>query len=146
MPRGTIRGKQMKLTITKKTRFTAGHRLHNPEYSDEENLAVFGPCSNPHGHGHNYILEVTVTGEMNPKTGMIMNLKDLNKIVNEHIISKCDHRNFNVDVEFTRGMIPTAENLARRIFEVLDSHLPNGTLTRVKLFETENNIAIAERG
>jgi len=136
----------MKLTITKRTRFTAGHRLYNPGFSDEENLEVFGPCSNPHGHGHNYILEVTVTGRLNSKTGMIMNLKDLSKIIDEQIISKCDHHNFNVDVEFTRGIIPTAENLARRIFEVLDSHLPDGTLERVKLFETENNIAIAERG
>ncbi len=135
----------MKLTITKRTHFTAGHRLYNPEFSDEENLAIFGPCSNPHGHGHNYTLEVTVTGELDPKTGMIMNLKDLSKIINEHIISKCDHCNFNIDVEFTRGIIPTAENLARRIFEVLDLRLPAGTLTRVKLFETENNIAVAER-
>ncbi len=135
----------MKLTITRKTRFTAGHRLFNPQLSEEDNLRIFGPCSNPHGHGHNYVLEVTVTGELDPETGMIMNLKDLKKIVNEHIVSKCDHHNFNVDVDFTRGIIPTAENLARRIFEVLDEKLPNGTLERVKLFETENNIAVAER-
>jgi len=135
----------MKLTITKRARFTAGHRLFNPDLSDSDNLRIFGPCSNPHGHGHNYVLEVTVTGELDPKTGMIMNLKDLSKIINEHIISECDHRNFNVDVEFTRGIIPTAENLARRIFEVLDDKLPDGTLHRVKLFETENNIAVAER-
>ena len=136
----------MKVSITRKTRFTAGHRLFNPDFSDEENMRIFGPCSNPHGHGHNYVLEVTVSGELDPKTGMIMNLKDLKKIINDHIISKCDHRNFSVDVDFTRDIIPTAENLAKRIFEVLDSHLPSGTLQRIKLFETENNIAIAERG
>jgi 6-pyruvoyltetrahydropterin/6-carboxytetrahydropterin synthase len=135
----------MKLTITKRTRFTAGHRLYNPDFTDEKNLAIFGPCSNPHGHGHNYTLEVTVTGELDPITGMIMNLKDLQQVINEHIISKCDHHNFNIDVEFTKDVIPTAENLALRIFEVLDSRLPSGTLQRVKLFETDNNIAVAER-
>ena len=135
----------MKLTITKRTHFTAGHRLYSPDLTDEQNLEIFGPCSNPHGHGHNYTLEVTVTGELDPQTGMIMNLKDLQSVINDHIISRCDHRNFNIDVEFTRGIIPTAENLAMRIFEELDSKLPSGTLQRVKLFETENNIAEAER-
>ena len=135
----------MKVTITRKTHFTAGHQLYNPELSEEQNLKIFGPCSNPAGHGHNYVLEVTVSGKLDPHTGMIMNLKDLNKIIDQHIISKCDHRNFNVDVEFTRNVIPTAENLAARIFEVLDTVLPSGTLARVRLFETENNIATAER-
>jgi 6-pyruvoyltetrahydropterin/6-carboxytetrahydropterin synthase len=136
----------MKVSITRKTHFTAGHRLYNPDFSDEENIRIFGPCSNPNGHGHNYVLEVTVSGELDPKTGMIMNLKDLKNVINEHIISKCDHKNFSVDVEFTKDIIPTAENLAKRIFEVLDSRLPSGTLQRIKLFETENNIAIAEKG
>jgi len=131
--------------ITKRTRFSAGHRLYNPAFSDEENLAIFGPCSNPHGHGHNYTLEVTITGQIDPQTGMIMNLKELSRIIERYIISQCDHRNLNVEVEFMRGIIPTAENIARRIFEVLDQHLPPGTLVRVKLFETENNIAVAER-
>jgi 6-pyruvoyltetrahydropterin/6-carboxytetrahydropterin synthase len=135
----------MKVSITRKSHFTAGHRLFNPELSDEENLRIFGPCSNPHGHGHNYVLEVTVSGKLDPATGMIMNLKDLKKIVEDNIVSRCDHRNFSVDVDFTRDIIPTAENLAKRIFEVLDSKLPDGTLQRIKLFETENNIAIAER-
>ena len=136
----------MKVSITRKTHFTAGHRLYNPDFSDDENARIFGPCSNPNGHGHNYVLEVTVTGELDPATGMIMNLKGLKKLINEHIISKCDHKNFSVDVDFTKDIIPTAENLAKRIFEVLDSQLPSGTLQRIKLFETENNIAIAERG
>lgn len=135
----------MKVSITRRTRFTAGHRLHNPELSDDENFRIFGPCSNPAGHGHNYVLEVTVTGPLDPRTGMIMNLKDLNKIIAKHIVSKCDHHNFSVDVEFTRGIIPTAENLADCIFRELDSVLPPGTLTKVRLFETENNIATAER-
>ena len=135
----------MKVSITRRTRFTAGHRLYNPELSEQDNLRIFGPCSNPAGHGHNYVLEVTVTGELDPKTGMIMNLKDLNKIIDKHVVTQCDHHNFSVDVEFTKGVIPTAENLAARIFELLDSVLPSGTLTKVRLFETENNIAIAER-
>jgi len=135
----------MKVTITRKTHFTAGHRLYNPELSEDQNLKNFGPCSNPAGHGHNYVLEVTVAGQLDPRTGMIMNLKDLNEIIDQHIISKCDHHNFNVDVEFTRGVIPTAENLVARIFEILDTVLPSGTLTKVRLFETENNIATAER-
>jgi 6-pyruvoyltetrahydropterin/6-carboxytetrahydropterin synthase len=135
----------MKLEITKRARFTAGHRLFNPELSDEENYAIFGPCSNPHGHGHNYVLEVTVTGKLDPETGMIMNLKDLGRVIKTEIVDKCDHHNFNVDVDFTRDIIPTAENLARRIYEVLDQNLPPGTLQRVKLFETENNIAVARR-
>jgi len=141
-----VKDEKMKLKITRRTRFTAGHRLYNPDLSDEENFRIFGPCSNPHGHGHNYILEVTVAGQMNPNTGMIMNLKDLNRILTEKIIAKCDHYNLNIDVDFMQGVIPTAENIARRIFEVLDSELPPGTLQQVKLFETENNIAIAERG
>lgn len=135
----------MKLEITKKARFTAGHRLYNPKLSEDENRSIFGPCSNPHGHGHNYTLEVTVTGELDPQTGMIMNLKDLGRVIKQEIVDKCDHRNFNVDVDFTQGIIPTAENLARRIYEVLDHHLPAGTLQKVKLFETENNIAVAKR-
>lgn len=103
--------------ITRKLEFCASHRLFNPEYSDEKNAQVFGLCNNPNGHGHNYVMEVTVRGEVHPETGMVLDLKALKQLVNEEIILKVDHKNLNVDVPFLKGVIPTAENLAIRFWE-----------------------------
>ena len=116
--------------ITRKLEFCASHRLFNPEYSDEKNAEVFGLCNNPNGHGHNYVMEVTVRGEVHPETGMVLDLKALKKLVNEEIILKVDHKNLNVDVPFLKDVIPTAENLAIHFWEVLESKLEGGNCTK----------------
>lgn len=129
----------MKISITKRTHFCAGHRLFNPEFSDERNYEIFGPCSNPSGHGHNFILEVTVSGEPDHRTGMIINLSELKQVIHEHIIDKVDHKNLNVDVDFMQGIVPTTEVFASKIFEILDRELGNDLLDRVTLWESQNN-------
>ena len=128
--------------ITRKLEFCASHRLYNPEYSDEKNADVFGLCNNPNGHGHNYVMEVTVRGEVHPETGMVLDLKALKQLVNEEIILKVDHKNLNVDVPFLNGVIPTAENLAIRFWESLESKLEGGELYEIKLYESERNFVI----
>ena len=128
--------------ITRKLEFCASHRLYNPEYSDAKNAEIFGLCSNPNGHGHNYVMEVTVRGEVHPETGMVLDLKALKKLVNEEIILKVDHKNLNVDVPFLKDIIPTAENLAIQFWEVLESRLESGQLHEIKLYESERNFVI----
>ena len=125
--------------VTRRETFSSSHRLHNPELSDEENLRLFGKWNNLNGHGHNYILEVVVAGEINPFTGYLIDLKVLKKIIIENVISKVDHKNLNMDVEFLKGVIPSAENIAVGIWDQLYDKLPTGKLYSVKLFETENN-------
>lgn len=128
--------------ITKKFHFSASHRLFKPELSDEENEKVFGKCSNPNGHGHNYILEVTVAGEPDSSNGYVMDLSLLKKIVEENLIEKVDHKNFNLDVDFMKGIIPTSENIVNQFWNVIEKKISNDKrkLYSVKLFETENNI------
>ena len=128
--------------ITRKLEFCASHRLFNPEYSDEKNAEVFGLCSNPNGHGHNYVLEVTVCGEVHPETGMVLDLKTLKKLVTDEIIDKVDHKNLNVDVPFLKDVIPTAENLAIYFWEVLEPKLQNGKLQEIKLYESPRNFVV----
>jgi 6-pyruvoyltetrahydropterin/6-carboxytetrahydropterin synthase len=128
--------------ITRKLEFCASHTLFNPKYSDEKNAEVFGLCSNPNGHGHNYVMEVTVRGEVHPETGMVLDLKVLKKLVNEEIILKVDHKNLNVDVPFLKDIIPTAENLAIHFWKVLESKLEGGELHEIKLYESERNFVI----
>jgi len=128
--------------ITRKLEFCASHRLYNPEYSDEKNEEVFGLCNNPNGHGHNYVMEVTVCGDVDPETGMVLDLKALKKLVNEEIILKVDHKNLNVDVPFLKNIIPTAENLAIQFWETLESKIENGQLHEIKLYESERNFVI----
>jgi len=129
----------MKTKITRRVTFSAGHRLFNPSFSDEKNREIFGACSNPNGHGHNYILEVTIAGEIDPETGMIINLKDMKRIINEDIVNRVDHHNLNDDVEFMTGIIPTTENFANRIWDILDKKFGNEFLHRIILRESENN-------
>ena len=129
----------MKTTITKRVSFCAGHRLFNPAFSDEKNLQVFGECSNPNGHGHNFVLEVSLSGSVDRDTGMIINLKDLKEVIDREIVSKVDHKNLNIDVEFMKGLIPTTEILASKIWEILDAKFGNGLLSKVVLWESENN-------
>jgi 6-pyruvoyltetrahydropterin/6-carboxytetrahydropterin synthase len=129
----------MKTTIVKQLIFSAGHRIYNAEYSDEKNREIFGACSNPNGHGHNYTLEVHFSGPIDGETGMVLNLKEIKKVVEEEIISKLDHKNLNLDVDFMAGVIPTTENLAQKLFEVLDSRFSGGLLSKVVLWETPSN-------
>lgn len=125
--------------ITRKETFAAAHRLFKPELSDEENLKIFGKCSNPNWHGHNYTLEVVVAGEVDPDTGFVLDLKELKKIIHQHVIDKVDHKNLNLDTEFMKGMIPTSENICIAIWNQLKDKIPAGKLYSVKLYETENN-------
>ena len=125
--------------VTRREHFSSAHRLCNPAWSDERNEQVFGKCNNPAGHGHNYYVEVTVAGEVDPDTGYVVDLKQLKQIIIERVIAKVDHRNLNTDVDFLRGVIPTAENIAIGIWRQLDGHLPAGRLHQVRLYETEKN-------
>ncbi len=127
------------LYITKTVTFSASHRLFNPEFSDEENERIFDKCNNFYGHGHNYKLEVTVAGEPNPKTGYIIDLKILKKILQDEIISKVDHKHLNHDVDFLKGIIPTVENLTIVFWKILENKFPNGKLHSIRLYETENS-------
>ena len=127
--------------ITRRERFNAAHRLFKPEFSDDENLQVFGKCSNPNWHGHNYELFVTVKGNVNPDTGFLVNLKDLSAIIEQRVIEKLDHRNINIEVKFMAGMLASTENLAIGIWNELEGPVSEmgAQLHSIKLYETENN-------
>ncbi|NTW23359.1 MAG: 6-carboxytetrahydropterin synthase [Lentimicrobium sp.] len=127
--------------ITRKEHFNAAHRLFRAEFSDEKNLEVFGKCSNPNWHGHNYELFVTIKGEVDPETGFLINLKDLSKVINELVVNKLDHKNINLEVDFMAGKLASAENIAIAIWEQLVEpvSVTGATLHCVKLFETERN-------
>lgn len=131
------------LTITRTFDFCAGHRLFRPDWSPEKNKQIFGLCANEAGHGHNYTLEVSVSGPIDPETGMIMNLRELKETVRDQVISEVDHKNLNVDVPWMRGVIPTTEQFADRIWarieEVLGARVPQVRLTAIVLHETNNN-------
>lgn len=128
--------------LTRRMTFSAAHRLWSRFLSEEENYEVYARCANPHGHGHNYILEVTVRGMPEEHTGMVMNLTDMKKIINEQVVDWVDHKHLNYDVPWLEGVIPTAEMLAIKFWERLEYSLPEGMLYEVKLHETENNLAI----
>ncbi len=125
--------------VTRREHFSSSHRLFNPAWSDEKNELVFGKCNNPAGHGHNYYVEVTVAGQVDPETGYVVDLKALKTVLIERVISKLDHKNLNVDVDFLRDVIPTEENIAIGIWEQLEGHIPQGRLYQVRLYETEKN-------
>jgi len=127
------------VTATRVLRFNAAHRIHNPELSDEENRRLFGKCNNPHGHGHNYTLEVSVRGPVDDRTGYVMDLGALKRIVEAEFVDRVDHRNLNVDVEVMRGINPTAENIVVTCWRVLAPCVAPATLARLRLWETENN-------
>ncbi len=127
--------------VTRRERFSAAHRMFRQDWSDEKNREVFGKCSNPNWHGHNYILWVTVKGEQSDAHGFVMNINTLKKIINELIIEKIDHRNINLDVSFMKDKIATTENLAVAIWEQLKPAVEKegAMLHCVKIEETENN-------
>ncbi len=127
--------------ITRREHFNAAHRLFNPEYSDEQNLQVFGKCSNPNWHGHNYTLFVTVRGEVDESTGFLVNLKDLSSIIETYVLEKLDHRNINLEVDFMKGKLASAENIAIGIWNEISEPIAalGASLHCIKLYETENN-------
>jgi 6-pyruvoyltetrahydropterin/6-carboxytetrahydropterin synthase len=129
--------------ITRKERFNAAHRLFKPEFTDEQNLKVFGKCSNPNWHGHNYTLHVTVKGDVNKETGFVVNLKELSRIIIERVIIPLDHRNINLEVPFMSGKMASTENLSIAIWEELEGEIAGigATLHCIRIEETENNMA-----
>ena len=128
--------------ITRQVHFNSAHRLYNPNRSLAWNQAKYGLCTNPHWHGHNYVLEVTVKGQSDPETGYIMDLSDLKRILHEAVVDKCDHRNLNDEVDFLRGTIPSTENLVIAFWREIAPLLPpRAKLHRVRLYETPRNFA-----
>lgn len=127
--------------ITRKETFTAAHKLFKAEWSDAKNLEVFGKCANPNWHGHNYYLYVTVKGEINPDTSFVVNLSEVSKIINEKVISKVDHKNLNLDVDFMKDVLPSTENLAVAIWKQIHDAINSlgCKLHCVKIQETEKN-------
>ena len=132
----------MATTVTVKLYFEAAHRLHNPAQPEDWNCRVFGKCNNPHGHGHNYVLEVSVDGEVDPATGYLIDMKVLKDVVRGTVVDEVDHRNLSIEVPWLTGINTTAENLARVFFERIAPALPRGVrLAAVTVQETERNSA-----
>lgn len=129
----------MKVTVCRKEHFNAAHRLHNPDWSDNHNSEVFGKCSYPNYHGHNYDLIVKVTGGVDKETGYVMDTKVLKNLIRQHIIERFDHRNLNLDVDDFKNLIPTAENIAVVIWNILRKHIDRSLQLQVLLYETERN-------
>src|SRR5215470_11325195 len=127
------------LRITRRATFAAGHILCRDDWSDEKNREVFGACTSD--HGHNYVIEVTVGGSLDPQTGMVVNLKQVDAVLRREFIDAVDHHHLNRDVDFMRGVIPTAENVALAAFRRLEAHMRPARLLRVRIVETENNSA-----
>jgi len=122
--------------LTRKAEFSASHYYHNPEFTQEENERIFGKCNNPHGHGHNYTLEVTVKGQVDPRSGFVVDLKELKEIMNREVIDALDHRFLNKEVPEFAKAIPTTENLAISIWERLKPKLKLAELHRIRVYET----------
>jgi 6-pyruvoyltetrahydropterin/6-carboxytetrahydropterin synthase len=127
--------------LTRKIEFSASHLYHSPALSVEENRRIFGKCNNPHGHGHNYTLEVTVEGEPNPVTGMVLDLKELKAILEREITERMDHRFLNYEVAELKGQIPTCENIASVIWKLLEPKITQGRLHKVRLYESADIFA-----
>ena len=128
----------MKAYLTRRYRFSASHRLHNESFGEQQNREIYGKCNNPHGHGHNYALEVTVSGPVAANTGMVCDLGELDGCVAERVLARFDHQNLNLCSDFT-DMVPTTENLAVAIFDILQREFKAVHLEQVKIEETANN-------
>jgi 6-pyruvoyltetrahydropterin/6-carboxytetrahydropterin synthase len=128
----------VKAYFGRRSTLSASHRLHSDAMSAEENQAVYGKCNNPHGHGHNYVVEVLVGGDVDAETGMVVNLAALDEVVRKKVLDRFDHANLNLDPLFA-DQAPTTENLCRALFELLRNTMPAGELTQVRVEETENN-------
>ena len=128
----------LKIELARRYRFSASHRLHSPHLSEEENFRVFGKCNNPYGHGHNYVLEVSLSGDVDPPTGMLANLTELDDFVERHVLEEFDHKSLNEDVLAFHEKVPTTENLCIEIYRRLKS-FPKAKLERIRVQETGNN-------
>ena len=129
----------MEVSVFRKAHFNAAHRLHNPSWDEETNKRVFGKCNNPHYHGHNYELIVQVSGEVDPETGYLIDMKLLKDIIKEHVEDPFDHKNLNLEVEEFKTLIPTMEHIAYVIWQRLRKHVPNQFKLKIRLYETERN-------
>jgi 6-pyruvoyltetrahydropterin/6-carboxytetrahydropterin synthase len=128
----------MKVYLTRRYWISASHRLHNPSLSAEQNRQTYGKCNNPHGHGHNYAIEVVVSGEVDRSTGMVCNLVDIDAVVGNHIVEEFDHEDLNQKTEF-QDIVPTTENLAVVVFNILKPRITFAHLEKVRIEETSNN-------
>lgn len=130
----------MRASVIRKTHFNAAHRLHNPAWDEATNQRVFGKCNNPNYHGHNYVLEVKVTGEISPDTGYVYDLGLLQALLEEHVLERFDHKNLNLDTVEFANLIPSAENITVVIWNIIRSHLDASLDLHIRLYETERNI------
>lgn len=128
----------MKAYLSRRYRISASHRLHSDVYSSERNRAVYGKCNHPHGHGHNYVVEVTVSGQIDTATGMVCNLGDLDGFIRTQVVERWDHKNLNLDPAFV-SLVPTTENLCREIYRTIRCGFSEAALERVRVEETSNN-------
>lgn len=129
----------MRISVFRKEHFNAAHRLYHPEWSDEKNDAFFGKCNNPNFHGHNYDLTVKLTGEIDPETGYVYDMKRLSDLIKEHVLNKFDHKNLNLDVAYFKNLNPTAENIAVVIYNILREKIDTSLDLKITLYETERN-------
>tara|TARA_B100001287_G_scaffold187684_1_gene158457 strand:- start:3 stop:434 length:432 start_codon:yes stop_codon:yes gene_type:complete len=138
----TINKMNKRISVIRKEHFNSAHRLHNPNWSDEKNASFYGKCNNPNYHGHNYNLEVTISGELNEESGYLIDMKYLSDIIKEEILNPFDHKNLNLDVEDFENLIPTAENMAIVMYNKLLNRIDNNLEIKIKLYETERNAVI----
>ncbi len=131
----------MKVSVGRKAHFNAAHRLFNPLWDEEKNTRIFGKCASPNFHGHNYLLEVWVTGEVNPDTGFVMDTSYLKELIKTQIEDRFDHKNLNLDTDEFAKLNPTVENICVVIWRILRSQIPENLMLRVRLYETERNVA-----
>ncbi|MEB3187110.1 MAG: 6-carboxytetrahydropterin synthase [bacterium] len=129
------------MIITRRFKFSAAHLYRDPDLTPEENRARFGACYSEYGHGHNYVLDVSVRGAVDPRTGMIVNLKDLKQVVQERVIARYDHKHLNFEVEDFRETLPTTEALVLRIWDLLDGRIPGCDLAKIRLYEHDELFA-----
>lgn len=129
----------MKTAVYRRATFNAAHRLHNPAWDNAKNTEVFGLCNNPNYHGHNYTLIVKLIGDIDPDTGYVMDMKDLNALIKQYVTEPFDHSNLNLDVPEFLNLNPTAENIAKVIYEKLRKHISASFDVQIRLYETDNN-------
>jgi 6-pyruvoyltetrahydropterin/6-carboxytetrahydropterin synthase len=128
-----------RVSVFRKEHFNAAHRLHNPNWSDERNELVYGKCNNPNYHGHNYELIVQVTGEVNPETGYVVDMKELSSLIQEEVLGRFDHRNLNLDTDAFKDLNPSAENISIVIYDLLRKKISPNLDLKIRLYETERN-------
>lgn len=128
-----------RVSVFRKEHFNAAHRLHNPNWDDQQNSAVFGKCNNPNWHGHNYELIVKLTGEIDPETGYVYDMKKLSDLIKKEVLNRFDHKNLNLDTEEFKNLNPTAENIVKVIYDILREKIEDKLEMKITLYETERN-------